>query len=135
MLGRILVVEDKADARRNLVWAAESFADVGVAANANEAVGLLNKQRYDLVVTDLKMEESESGMDVLRAAKRNDPHTQVIVITAFGSPDVSVRAMREGAFDYIERDRPGLDFLEMLRHKIRLAIEYGALLKARGRRL
>ena len=78
-----------------------------------------------MVVTDLLMETQSAadGLAVLTAAKRR-PFTQVIVVTSFGSPELSVESMRLGAFDYLERGTPGKDFREMLTSKIRLALDY-----------
>jgi DNA-binding NtrC family response regulator len=93
---------------------------------------LIQQNVFDVIVTDLKIETEKAGFDVLEAAKKKDIYTQVIVITAYGSPEISVQTMRLGAFDYLERNAPDTDALEMVRYKIGLALEFREA-KLRGR--
>jgi DNA-binding NtrC family response regulator len=102
---RILVVDDERNMRRVLqgLLQAEGY-DVDGASDGDEARALLRKAdpSYDLVLTDLRMPNSD-GMDLLRAVKRRHPDTPVILITAHGTVDTAVEAMREGAFDFITK--------------------------------
>ncbi len=72
------------------------------AADGDEAVTRINKEIYDLVITDLKM-PGMGGMDVLKAVKSSSPETVVLVVTAFGSAESAVEAMKLGAYDYLTK--------------------------------
>jgi len=124
-MAKILVVDDESDLRGQLKWAAEGTGrEVIEADNGKQAIKLIQEHNFDLVITDLKMETESIGLDVLKAAKEKDILTQVIVITAYGTPAISVDAMRLGAFDYLERSAPGTESLEMIRLKVPLALDY-----------
>lgn len=121
----VLIVDDRIELRR--VYAALATGegrDVHVASSAGEASLLIASGKFDVVVTDLQMNQSEAGLEVLRAARRKDPLTQVIVATVFGTPEMSVKAIEMGAFDYLQRNNPAIDFLKMLKYKIDLAARY-----------
>jgi two-component system response regulator HydG len=76
--------------------------DVDEAENGEAAVDRMSAEVYDLVLTDLKM-GSTDGLDVLRAAKEVSQLTEVIVMTAYGTIESAVEAMRIGAYDYIQK--------------------------------
>jgi two-component system response regulator PilR (NtrC family) len=76
--------------------------DVTTAADGDEAVKILHKDIFDLVITDLKMPKVD-GLQVLKTVKELSPDTVVIVITAFASTETTVEAMKEGAYDYITK--------------------------------
>jgi len=122
---KILVVDDETMLRDQLQRAAEGKGrDVVGAESGEQATDMIQRNVFDVIVTDLKMETDEAGLEVLKAAKEKDIFTQVIVITSYGTPEISVRTMRLGAFDYLERNAPDTDALEMVRHKIKLALEF-----------
>lgn len=124
---RILVVDDKAKARQLLAEAAHvSGADVVTAGSAKEASQEIAHQTFDVVVTDLHMETPVAGLEVLKAAKEKDGDTQVIVVTAYGTPRISMEIMDMGAFDYLEKNAPGTDVLGVVRSKVNLALDYRA---------
>jgi DNA-binding NtrC family response regulator len=124
-MAKILVVDDEPALRRDLEWAAAGPGrQVEAAETGEQAIKLIQQNGFDVVVTDLKMETEDAGLDVLKVAKEKDPNTQVIMITAYGRPEISVRTMRLGAFDYLERTAPGTDTLAMVRSKITLALEF-----------
>jgi len=123
-MARILVVEDEPRQREDLEWAASGAGQVVSVPSGQDAIQTIAKESFDVVVTDLEMETKEAGLEVLRAAKQKDIYTQVIMVTAYGAPRVSVEAMRMGAFDYIERNAPGTDVLAMIKSKIALALEF-----------
>src|SRR5260370_37499779 len=103
MTGRILVVDDEANIRNALAKLLSRLGDkVESAGSAWEAVQLLQPGRYRVVLTDLKM-PSVDGLSLLRQIKATDKSVEVIVMTAFGTVDTAVEAMREGAYDYIEK--------------------------------
>jgi len=103
MAYRMLVVDDKANMREML---ASTFSDRGFvvteASNGLDAISLVREQVYDIVITDLSM-PGENGIAVLRAAREVSPDTHVIIITAFGTIDTAVEAMRLGASDFITK--------------------------------
>jgi DNA-binding NtrC family response regulator len=99
----ILIVEDKESLRRMLRKTLESrgFA-VEEAADAYEARKRLRAVRYLVVLTDLKL-PAGSGLDVLREAREVDPETPVIVMTAYGTVEEAVEAMKQGAADFLTK--------------------------------
>jgi len=102
-MNRILVVEDKESMRRMLRQTLERAKyRVDEAADGDEAVKKLGLARYDLVLTDLKLSKQD-GMAVLRAAKESFPQMPVIMMTAFGTIDLAVQAMKEGAYQFITK--------------------------------
>ncbi len=100
---RVLVVEDKASMREMLVetLVAEGFEADGI-ERGEDAAGRLRSARHDLVITDLQL-PGISGLDVLRAARELDPFLPVILLTAFGTIEAAVRAMKEGAYDFLTK--------------------------------
>jgi len=101
----ILVVDDEVDAVKKLkrMLSHRGF-DVYTATNETEAINMINQNRYDVIVTDLYMENDNSGISVLQAAKQRDERTDVIIVTAFGKILTAFDSSRLGAFDYIEKD-------------------------------
>ena len=93
----ILLVEDKESLRKMLRLTLENAGHtVEAVGDGAEAVARLERARFRLVLTDLRMPHC-SGLDVLRAAKAADPLLSVVVMTAYGSIDEAVQAMKEGA--------------------------------------
>ena len=116
---KILVVEDDEQIRQGLseVLFQDGY-EVSSAATGIEAIEKAKKETYGLVITDLVM-PGASGMEVLKEVKRIDPETQVIMITAFGTVENAVQAMREGASDYLCKPLR----IDDVRMKIKKAIE------------
>lgn len=99
----ILVVEDKDSMAKMLKDALESEGyRVISAGDGTEGVRYLKENRIDLVITDLKLPEKD-GIEILRASKEESQLRPVIVMTAFGSIETAVTAMKEGAFDFITK--------------------------------
>lgn len=125
-MSRILVVDDEEDVRKALKRRMEREGyDVTTADNAADAAEKLkhNAQSFDLVITDMSMEEADSGLDVLRSALSSDIFSEVLVLTAFGNVANAVESMRRGAFDYLEKNVPGVDVYELLVIKAEQALE------------
>ncbi|MBI3871647.1 MAG: sigma-54-dependent Fis family transcriptional regulator [candidate division Zixibacteria bacterium] len=102
-MSSILVVDDKDSVRRMLADALIAKGhDVEVARNGHSAIEKSKESRFDLVLTDLKLPEMD-GMQVLAAVKENDPETTVIVMTAFGTIETAVEAMKKGAYDFLTK--------------------------------
>ena len=99
----VLLVEDKDSLRAMLRHALEAQGHVVLEARDQpEAVQQLQQARPAVVLTDLKLPEGD-GFGVLRAAKELDPELQVVVMTAYGSIQDAVTAMREGAMDFLAK--------------------------------
>jgi DNA-binding NtrC family response regulator len=109
----VLLVEDKAELRAMLRKALErSGYTVEEAPDGNAAIEKVRSRRYLMVLTDLKL-PANSGIDVLREARRVEPTLPVILMTAYGSVEEAVTAMKEGAFDFIQKP-VDLDHLQLL---------------------
>src|ERR687893_1467539 len=99
----ILLVEDKESLRRVLRLTLESAGySVAEAEDARAAAQEIARAPFRLVLTDLRMPHG-SGLDVLRAAKAADPDVPVVVMTAYGSIDEAVQAMKDGAHDFLQK--------------------------------
>jgi DNA-binding NtrC family response regulator len=100
---RILIAEDKESLRHVLAETLETEGyAVAEAGDGEEAIQKISKERFDLVLTDLKLPKKD-GMEVLRAAKENSPSAAVVVMTAYGTIDLAVQAMKEGAYDFLSK--------------------------------
>jgi two-component system response regulator PilR (NtrC family) len=104
MSARVLVVDDEAGLREMLrVLLSRAGYDVVVADGQTRAVSVLrSSDSFDVVITDLSMPDG-SGMGVLQEARAFDEATQIIMITAYATTAQAVQAMREGAYDYIQK--------------------------------
>ena len=110
----ILLVDDQKSLRRSLSLMLQAAGfETGEAESGEEALAHLGEQTYDLVITDLRM-EGMSGVDLLREIKRVQPTLPVILITAYGTIDSAVDAMRLGAFDYLTKPFREQDMLEKI---------------------
>jgi DNA-binding NtrC family response regulator len=99
----ILLVEDKDSLRRVLRLTLETAGyTVTESADARAAAAEIARTPHRLVLTDLRMPHG-SGLDVLRAARAADPEVPVIVMTAYGSIDEAVQAMKDGAHDFLQK--------------------------------
>lgn len=100
---QILVVDDEINIRGALVTVLQKKGyRVWVAGTAEEALEQLEGAQVELVITDLKM-PGIGGMELLRRLKERWPETEVVVMTAYGSIDTAVEAMRSGAYDYLTK--------------------------------
>ena len=99
----ILLVEDKESLRRVLRLTLEHAGySVTEAADAREAIDQIGRVPHKIVLTDLRMPHG-SGLDVLRASRAADATVPVIVMTAYGSIDEAVQAMKDGAHDFLQK--------------------------------
>ncbi|MEJ7607582.1 MAG: response regulator, partial [Bryobacteraceae bacterium] len=103
LLGRILIVDDEADIRESLetLLQLERYK-IELAVDGGDCLRKLEKSTYDLVLLDLMMPD-RSGMDVLRELRQRDLETPVIMMTAYGSVEVAVNALKAGANDYFSK--------------------------------
>jgi two-component system response regulator PilR (NtrC family) len=100
---RILVVDDERSMREflEILFRREGY-DVETASNVDAALVALGADDYDLVVTDVQM-PGRSGLELLREVKANSAETVVVMITAFATTETAIEAMKEGAYDYINK--------------------------------
>ncbi len=122
---RILIVDDDPSLRRVLEVQLEQEGYAAVSAgSAQQALSMLQVQGYDLVVADLKMPEC-SGIALLRQIRSQHPETVIIILTAFGTVETAVEAMKAGAYDYLTKPVHA-DELSLV---VRRALEHSLLVK------
>ncbi len=131
----ILVVDDDEDIldliERHL---SNRGYEVLTAYDGEQAISLLDKLMFDLVITDLKMPKFD-GMEVLRKAKEKDPNIEVVILTGHGTMDSVVEALRDGgAFDYLQKPLHNIKQLSFVTKKAlerkRLRLENQKLVEA-----
>jgi DNA-binding NtrC family response regulator len=99
----VLIIDDEPLMRLSMVDALEGVGcEVAAASTGTEGIHALKKRPFDVVITDLRLPGAD-GLAVLKACKERDPNTEVILITAHGSVDTAVGAIKLGAFDYITK--------------------------------
>ncbi len=98
---RILVVDDEKPMRESLSdWLKEDGYKVGLAASGHEAVDMARKEPWEVILLDLKMPGMD-GLATLKKLKEVRPDAEILMMTAYATVDTAVRAMKEGAFDYL----------------------------------
>src|SRR4030043_2276428 len=134
---KILVVDDEAPIREMIRKGLSQMGgiNVEVAQSGLEAIDKIEKEVFDLVLTDLKMPGMD-GIELLKTIKGTRPEVMVILMTAYGSIETAVEAMRVGADDYITKP---IDLNELLIHiskaqKESLLIRENRLLRMEGRK-
>jgi DNA-binding NtrC family response regulator len=101
MKPKILIVDDEEKIRKFLALALKKEDyEVRTVGTAEAALASIQKEKCDLIITDLRM-PGKSGLELLREVKKIDPSTEVIMITAYATAETAVKAMKEGAYDYI----------------------------------
>ncbi|MBI3989647.1 MAG: sigma-54-dependent Fis family transcriptional regulator, partial [candidate division NC10 bacterium] len=101
--GRILVIDDEEDMLENCSRILRRLGHEPMTEkDPVRAVETIERERPDLVLTDLRMPELD-GIEVLKATKRVDPETPVILFTAYATIETAVEAIKEGAFDYLPK--------------------------------
>jgi two-component system response regulator AtoC len=108
----LLIVDDEKSTRDGLRTALEEKFDVYAAPDAAGAWQLLEKEPVDVLLTDLRM-AGEDGLALIRKAKALPKPPVCILMTAYGSEDLAVEAMKQGADDYISKGRLQIDELEL----------------------
>ncbi|MEI9475198.1 MAG: sigma-54 dependent transcriptional regulator [Deltaproteobacteria bacterium] len=103
MEDKILVVDDEQSMREFLdIMLKKEGYKVSLASNGEEVLKYIDKDIFDLVLLDIRMPKMD-GITVLRKIKSTSPETAVIMITAYASADTAIKAMKEGAYDYITK--------------------------------
>jgi DNA-binding NtrC family response regulator len=101
-LPRVLVVDDKENMLKLFAKILGDSYQVTTAGDGAKALALLGVEAFDVVVTDLRMPGAD-GLDVLRATKQRSPETEVVLMTAHASIQNAVEAIRQGAYDYLQK--------------------------------
>ncbi len=99
---KILIVDDEHNTREALARCLRSRFDVTTAADGGAAIELLKENEFDLVLTDLRMPNAD-GMSVLEASQSKAGRPPCILLTAYGSIDDAVAAVKKGAFDFVQK--------------------------------
>jgi len=109
MLKKILIVDDEST---TLFAYQKLFQEPGVAVitaqTIEEVEALLNDHQFDIVITDLRLsgKKTQGGFDIIRFTKEHHPETKVIIVTAYGSSEVTAKAYELGASYYLEKPVP-----------------------------
>src|SRR5579862_5120877 len=102
-LGTILVVEDDVSLRRLTQVQLDKLGyQTRIAADVSEALDILRREPVELVISDLHL-PSESGMDLLKKVRTEYPETKFVIVTAYGSINTAIEAMKSGAYDYLTK--------------------------------
>ena len=102
-MARLLIVEDEPNARAALGEVFSARHEVRLAEDYERAEEALRNEPFDLVLTDVVLPGGKDGMDLLPEVRRLHPRTPVVVMTAYGTIEKAKRAMREGAYDFLEK--------------------------------
>jgi two-component system response regulator HydG len=135
---RILIIDDEPLMRMTVGDALkEDGSAVSETGSGREGIDLLREGAFDIVITDLRLPDMD-GIEVLKASKRHSPSTMVVLMTAYGSVDTAVEAMKFGAYDYLTKPFSMDELLIMVKRLMRFKYleEENLLLReeARGRR-
>ncbi len=128
----ILIVDDEESVRESLnLWFTEDGYRVECAENAKQALSILESDVFDIILTDLKMPGMD-GLELLQRIKTLNKDSIIIVMTAFATVDTAVKALKEGAFDYVTKPFDPDDLSHLIRNaskQISLAQENETLKK------
>jgi len=112
----ILIVDDEASVRDSLFsWFTEDGFQVQSAENAKNALSMLEFDNFDIILADIKMPGMD-GLEMLRRIKSIKPESIVIVMTAFATVDTAVKALKDGAFDYVTKPFDPDDLTHLIRN-------------------
>ena len=136
MKDRILIVEDEPDLLHGLerMVVSEIDCEVLTAENALRAIEILENKSIDLVLADLRMPDMD-GLGLLKETKKIDPFITVVMMTAFGSVEQAVQAIKDGAYDFIRKPFDETQLTHLLKKGLernRLVRENARLLKKVG---
>ncbi len=115
----ILIIDDERGTREAMGKFLRLDYDVTLAEDGEKGINLLNRNHYDLILSDIRMEPGPSGLDVLSASLKLTPPPPCILFTAYGSIETAVEAVKQGAFDFVTKP-VNFDRLEII---IRRALE------------
>ena len=128
-MARILIIDDNETMREGLAATVRRMGHEAVVASGGaEGLAQLKRRGADFVITDLRM-EGTGGLDVVKAVQEIDPACPTMIVTAFGTVETAVEAMRRGAFDFLQKPFAP----EVVRLKVERALELGRERRARER--
>ncbi|HKL32036.1 MAG TPA: sigma-54 dependent transcriptional regulator [Tangfeifania sp.] len=112
----LLIVDDEESVRDSLYnWFVEDGFEVSCAADAKEALSMLESESFDIILADIKMPGMD-GMEMHRRIKSLNPESIVIIMTAFASVETAVQALKDGAYDYITKPFDPDDLSHLIRN-------------------
>jgi two-component system NtrC family response regulator len=121
---RVLIVDDEPNIRSGLARGLRQQVDaIDTAASGAEAINLVHQQQYQLAIVDVRLQGDVDGLELISQILKIEPATACIVITAHGTVETAVEAMRRGAFDFITKP---VD-LNLIRQQVGKAIEHHRL--------
>ncbi len=122
---KILVVDDDPEMLESFEKILEHSGKYNVITekDKNSAIELINNTKFDVVLTDLVL-NNDSGMDILRASLNKNPEVPVIIISGFGTIENSVEAVKEGAFDFIEKPFSAKSLFDVLEKAIKTNVKF-----------
>ena len=102
-MARVLIIDDNETMREGLMATVKRMGhEVMGAAGGTEGLALMRRRGADFVITDLKM-DGPSGLEVIKGIHDIDPGCPAMIVTAFGTVETAVEAMRIGAFDFLQK--------------------------------
>ncbi|MDY0374954.1 MAG: sigma-54 dependent transcriptional regulator [Desulfobacterium sp.] len=118
----ILVVDDELSMREflELLLVQEEY-EVSLASSGRQALGLIEKHSFDIVLSDIRLGDL-TGLDVLRAARKKDSETVVVLISAYSTTEIAVEAMNEGAFDFVPKPFDNAELKATLKKALNLKL-------------
>jgi len=120
----LLVVDDDESVRRGLYWTLNSEYRVLESASREEAVNLLQRERIDLVLSDLHLpphvDDISEGLAIIEAARERNPPVQVVVITASNSKRAALEAVKRGAYGFFEKPLDAAEVLHIVNQAVRM---------------
>ena len=123
MVKRILIVDDQKLTREFLIDALSTQYDTDEAEDLAEALKKLGERTFDLILTDVKMNSRDEGLELLKVVRKRKIDTMVVVMTGYASIEQATDAMRLGAYNYIEKPFT----IDEIKIKLRKALEYKSL--------
>ena len=112
----ILIVDDEESVRDSLYnWFIEDGYRVETAENARKALTLLESDQFDIILADIKMPGMD-GLEMLRRIKSIKPESIIIIMTAFATVDTAVKALKDGAYDYVTKPFDPDDLTHLIRN-------------------
>jgi FixJ family two-component response regulator len=111
----ILIVDDEKNIRLTIAMALEGFGvDIGEAGGGEETLSQIKERDYGVIILDLKLPGGMDGIEVLRLVRETRPDIQVIMISAYGTVDSAVEAMKLGAVDFIQKPFAAAEIRELV---------------------
>lgn len=120
----VLVVDDNGDVRRGLVWALNTDYHVLESSTRQEAVTLLQREKIDVVISDLhlppNLDDISEGLAIIEAARKSQPPVQVVVITGSNSKHAALEAVKRGAYGFFEKPLDADEVLHIVNQAARM---------------